>query len=169
MRLSLLACFLRSFVIPRVIFVRASAPKPGFCIISSLPSALDTRKTLIASLTMQLPSWLVWYKKPEYRDIREYSKAVGSGNRALSPDGRNKSAIPSRLSLERVLENKTCTFALPEQNGPVGHGTYTAVQVAPCRCTTFTCTSSISSTRPRTWNFTSGKRCRKQYSPRSSS
>lgn len=66
---------------------------------------------------MKLPSWLVWYKKPEYRDIREYSKSVGSGHRAPSPDGRNKSAIPSRLSLERVLENKTCTLGYSVSNG----------------------------------------------------
>lgn len=66
---------------------------------------------------MGLPSWLVWYKKPEYRDIREYSAAVGSGKRALSPDGRNKTAIPSRLSLQRVLDNKTCTCRL----SPYGH------------------------------------------------
>lgn len=58
---------------------------------------------------MKLPAWLVWYKKPEYRDIKEYSTAVGTGQRALSPNGRNKSAVPSRLSLERVLDNKTCT------------------------------------------------------------
>lgn len=75
---------------------------------------------------MQLPSWLVWYKKPEYRDIREYSKAVGSGNRAVSPDGRNKSAIPSRLSLERVLENKTCASGSHGERAE-GSGTYTEV------------------------------------------
>ena len=69
------------------------------------------------SSNMGLPSWLVWYKKPEYRDIREYSAAVGSGKRALSPDGRNKTAIPSRLSLQRVLDNKTCTCRL----SPYGH------------------------------------------------
>jgi len=58
---------------------------------------------------MPLPSWLVWYKKPEYRDIKEYSTAVGTGRRPLSPDGRGKTAIPSRLSLEKVLENTTCS------------------------------------------------------------
>jgi hypothetical protein len=57
---------------------------------------------------MKFPSWLTWYKKPEFRDIREYSKAVAAGRRSLSPDGRNKTAIPSRLKLTRVLENKTC-------------------------------------------------------------
>lgn len=58
---------------------------------------------------MKVPPWLVWYKKPEYRDIKEYSTAVSTEKRALSPDGRNKSAVPSQLSLERVLDNKTCT------------------------------------------------------------
>ena len=57
---------------------------------------------------MWFPSWLRWYKKPEYRDIKEYSNAVVSGKRSPSPDGRGKTAIPSRLKLERVLENKTC-------------------------------------------------------------
>lgn len=69
---------------------------------------------------MKLPAWLVWYKKPEYRDIKEYSTAVGSGRRALSPDGRGKSAVPSSLSLERVLENKTCTSRREEVMGMVG-------------------------------------------------
>jgi len=56
---------------------------------------------------MRFPSWLTWYKKPEYRDIREYATTVSSGKRTLSPDGR-KSAVPSRLRLDRILENKTC-------------------------------------------------------------
>ncbi|KAH8906889.1 hypothetical protein BR93DRAFT_927720 [Coniochaeta sp. PMI_546] len=58
---------------------------------------------------MRLPSWLTWYKKPEYRDIKEYSTEVRSGRRQLSPDGRGKTAIPSRLKLERILQNKTCS------------------------------------------------------------
>ncbi|KAJ9137533.1 Regulator of g protein [Pleurostoma richardsiae] len=58
---------------------------------------------------MRLPSWLTWYKKPEYRDIKEYSAAITAGKRTLSPDGRNKSSIPSRLKLEKVLQNKTCS------------------------------------------------------------
>ncbi|OAA57115.1 Regulator of G protein signaling superfamily [Niveomyces insectorum RCEF 264] len=58
---------------------------------------------------MWFPSWLNWYKKPEYRDIKEYSNAVVSGRRPMSPDGRSKVSIPSRLRLERVLENKTCS------------------------------------------------------------
>ncbi|ODA83409.1 hypothetical protein RJ55_01923 [Drechmeria coniospora] len=57
---------------------------------------------------MPWPTWLKWYKKPEYRDIKEYSTAVGSGTRSFSPDGRG-GMIPSQLKLERVLENKTCS------------------------------------------------------------
>ncbi|KAK3317214.1 hypothetical protein B0T19DRAFT_287553 [Cercophora scortea] len=57
---------------------------------------------------MQFPTWLSWYKKPEYRDIKEYATIVASGRRSLSPD-RSKTAIPSRLRLERILENKTCS------------------------------------------------------------
>ncbi|KAK3688965.1 hypothetical protein B0T22DRAFT_512955 [Podospora appendiculata] len=57
---------------------------------------------------MRFPTWLKWYKKPEYRDIKEYATGVASGRRSLSPD-RSKTAIPSRLRLERILENKTCS------------------------------------------------------------
>ncbi|KAK4231845.1 hypothetical protein QBC38DRAFT_176573 [Podospora fimiseda] len=56
----------------------------------------------------KLPSWLVWYKKPEWRDIRQYSAEVSREGRTLSPDGRNN-AIPSRLALDRILGNKTCS------------------------------------------------------------
>ena len=49
-----------------------------------------------------------WYKKPDYRDIKEYSTAISSGKRSVSPDGRRKTYIPSRLKLDRVLANKTC-------------------------------------------------------------
>ncbi|KAK8053331.1 hypothetical protein PG996_012632 [Apiospora saccharicola] len=58
---------------------------------------------------MRLPSAFVWYKKPEYRDIKEYSSAIVSGRRSLSPDGRGKISVPRSLALERVLANKTCS------------------------------------------------------------
>ncbi|KAK8045467.1 hypothetical protein PG993_005491 [Apiospora rasikravindrae] len=58
---------------------------------------------------MKLPSCLTWYKKPEYRDIKEYSNAIVNGRRSLSPDGRGKVSIPRSLALERVLANKTCS------------------------------------------------------------
>ncbi|EPE02424.1 regulator of g protein [Ophiostoma piceae UAMH 11346] len=58
---------------------------------------------------MWLPGWLDWYKKPEYRDIKEYSNAIISGKRPASPDGRGRASVPARLRLERVLDNKTCS------------------------------------------------------------
>jgi len=57
---------------------------------------------------MRFPSWLTWYKKPEYRDIREYADNINTGKRSMSPAGRACS-IPSRLRLDRILENKTCS------------------------------------------------------------
>ncbi|KAK3949613.1 hypothetical protein QBC32DRAFT_372647 [Pseudoneurospora amorphoporcata] len=33
---------------------------------------------------MQLPGWLVWYKKPEYRNFKEYANNVSSGKRSPS-------------------------------------------------------------------------------------
>ncbi|KAH6623068.1 hypothetical protein F5144DRAFT_657160 [Chaetomium tenue] len=59
-------------------------------------------------MRFQPPSWLNWYKKPEYRDIKEYATNVSSGRRPVSPDGRN-GGIPSRLRLDRILANKTCS------------------------------------------------------------
>ncbi|TLD07323.1 hypothetical protein PgNI_11097 [Pyricularia grisea] len=58
---------------------------------------------------MQPPPWLVWYKKPDYRDIREYATEISSGKRAFSPEPRGKITVPSRLRLERILANKTCS------------------------------------------------------------
>lgn len=58
-------------------------------------------------MTFKIPSWLSWYKKPEYRDIKEYATDISSGQRTLSPD-RNNGGIPSRLRLDRILANKTC-------------------------------------------------------------
>ncbi|KAK4155970.1 hypothetical protein C8A00DRAFT_41446 [Chaetomidium leptoderma] len=59
-------------------------------------------------MRFQLPSWLSWYKKPEYRDIKEYATNISTGKRPPSPDGRN-GGIPNRLQLERILANKTCS------------------------------------------------------------
>ncbi|KAK0735957.1 hypothetical protein B0T21DRAFT_288256 [Apiosordaria backusii] len=57
-------------------------------------------------MPFKVPSWLHWYKKPEYRDIKEYSACVSSGERPQSP---SPAAIPSRLRLDRILANKTCS------------------------------------------------------------
>ncbi|KAM0326967.1 hypothetical protein ACHAQA_006088 [Verticillium albo-atrum] len=58
---------------------------------------------------MEVPSWLQWYKKPEYRDIKQFSTDVKDGRRSISSDGRGKSSVPPHLSLDRVLANKTCS------------------------------------------------------------
>jgi len=58
----------------------------------------------------EVPAWLQWYKKPEYRNIKDYSTEVKIGKRTLSPDGRGKTSIPSKLKLDRVLANKTCRW-----------------------------------------------------------
>ncbi|TDZ16678.1 hypothetical protein Cob_v010201 [Colletotrichum orbiculare MAFF 240422] len=57
----------------------------------------------------KFPEWMIWYKKPEYRDFREYATAIRTGRRPMSRDGRDKSPIPARLSLEKVLANETCS------------------------------------------------------------
>ncbi|KAK4187772.1 hypothetical protein QBC35DRAFT_384064 [Podospora australis] len=61
-------------------------------------------------MVVQIPSWLSWYKKPEYRDIKEYSAYASAGTRPLSPNpGGHNGCIPSRLKLDRILANKTCS------------------------------------------------------------
>jgi hypothetical protein len=60
-------------------------------------------------MQFRFPSWLSWYKKPEYRDFKEYATNVSAGRRPMSPDGRN-GGIPGRLRLERILANKTCQW-----------------------------------------------------------
>ncbi|KAK4642613.1 hypothetical protein QC761_511470 [Podospora bellae-mahoneyi] len=57
-------------------------------------------------MPLKVPEWLDWYKKPEYRDIKEYSAHVNAGERPQSP---TPAAIPSRLRLDRILANKTCS------------------------------------------------------------
>ncbi|KAI3400765.1 hypothetical protein diail_1974 [Diaporthe ilicicola] len=63
-----------------------------------------------------LPAWLrIWYRRPGWRDIRDYTRKLNDEdirpNRVRTPslDGRPSTAIPSRLGLDRVLENKTCS------------------------------------------------------------
>ncbi|KAL5612007.1 hypothetical protein BROUX41_000430 [Berkeleyomyces rouxiae] len=58
---------------------------------------------------VRLPDWMTWYQRPDYRDIREYSKSAVDGRRSPSPDHRSQNAVPPNLRLERVLDNKTCS------------------------------------------------------------
>jgi hypothetical protein len=89
---------------------------------------------------MPVPSWLIWYKKPEYRDIKEYATALGTGSRSSSPDARGKTSIPSRLVLDRILQNKTCMSIMFFDDLVLDECFLTLIQAAPCRCTTSTCT-----------------------------
>lgn len=77
---------------------------PGNCSLSSLP--LWSPRLLTVTMPLKVPEWLDWYKKPEYRDIKEYSAHVNAGERPQSP---TPAAIPSRLRLDRILANKTCS------------------------------------------------------------
>ncbi|KAJ4409692.1 hypothetical protein N0V82_009416 [Gnomoniopsis sp. IMI 355080] len=64
---------------------------------------------------MALPGWLkIWYKRPEWKDIRDYTRQLNDESliprhRPSSPSPPLATAIPARLQLERVLENKTCS------------------------------------------------------------
>lgn len=66
---------------------------------------------------MTFPAWMkLWYKKPQWKDLNEYTRELNEERRAPSPEGRlqttssrNSLSIPSRLALDRVLENKTCS------------------------------------------------------------
>ncbi|KAK1976341.1 hypothetical protein LZ30DRAFT_785638 [Colletotrichum cereale] len=69
----------------------------------------DVEPEAVKPSRFNFPNWLVWYKKPEYRDFREYATAIRNGRRTMSRDGRDKTQIPARLSLEKVLANETCS------------------------------------------------------------
>ncbi|KIX09024.1 uncharacterized protein Z518_00102 [Rhinocladiella mackenziei CBS 650.93] len=58
-------------------------------------------------------SWLNWYKKPSYRDVKIFTQStndiVDKGQRPPSISSQSDSTIPSSLTLDRVLANKTCS------------------------------------------------------------
>ncbi|KIW41515.1 uncharacterized protein PV06_07065 [Exophiala oligosperma] len=62
-----------------------------------------------------LPSWLDWYRKPSYRDPVVFSASIradlenGLTSRPGSISSQSDSAIPSNLTLDRVLNNDTCS------------------------------------------------------------
>lgn len=67
-------------------------------------------------MPFEFPVWLRWYKKPQWKDIKDYTADVNSENRQGRYHQRTQSqgsgasvAIPSKLALERVLQNKTCS------------------------------------------------------------
>lgn len=60
----------------------------------------------------------LWYRKPQWKDLNEYTRELNEERRTPSPErerrlqkqsSRTSVSIPSRLALDRVLENKTCS------------------------------------------------------------
>ena len=67
-------------------------------------------------MNVQIPSWLQWYKKPSYVDIREFSATLAdkgaSSPRRNSVESRRSTDVPAKLSLEKILKNQPCTLSL---------------------------------------------------------
>ncbi|PVH89998.1 hypothetical protein DL98DRAFT_647660 [Cadophora sp. DSE1049] len=67
----------------------------------------------------QYPDWLRWYKKPSYVDVNKFatdiSDSAGTVSNPNSPRSsgetkrRSSHDIPSKLSLEKILKNRTCS------------------------------------------------------------
>ncbi|KAL2075285.1 hypothetical protein VTL71DRAFT_228 [Oculimacula yallundae] len=65
------------------------------------------------------PDWLRWYKKPSYVDVKQFATIIsdkaGTASNPSSPrpsletKRRSSHDIPSKLSLERILKNRTCS------------------------------------------------------------
>ena len=64
----------------------------------------------------QFPSWLQWVKKPNYVDIKEFAdrraRSDSISSNRTSIDSRASRDIPSKLSLEKILKNQTCTLIM---------------------------------------------------------
>ena len=74
-------------------------------------------------MPLQFPSWMTWYKKPSYVDIKEYSAALAA-RRASSParrgsiDSKRSTDIPRKLTLEKILKNEPCKSKSPRYKHP---------------------------------------------------
>ncbi|KAK2627226.1 hypothetical protein QTJ16_003192 [Diplocarpon rosae] len=70
-------------------------------------------------MTPRYPDWLRWYRKPSYVDVNQFATTINDGSAALgnsttcrdSTKLKRKSStdIPSKLSLEKILKNRTCS------------------------------------------------------------
>jgi hypothetical protein len=64
---------------------------------------------------IQYPSWARWYKKPSYVDLKQFASVLekkaelGPSRRNSTESRRSNTDVPSKLSLERILKNQTCT------------------------------------------------------------
>lgn len=65
-----------------------------------------------------IPSWLRWYKKPSYVDLKAFVASLNNesdeeqGQPKLYRLSQSNDNIPKNLSLERILNNKTCMFSI---------------------------------------------------------
>lgn len=74
----------------------------------------------LIKMPSQFPDWLVWYKQPSFVDVNQFASSFGDkSGTASNPTTprcngevkRNSCDIPSKLSLERILKNRTCTLS----------------------------------------------------------
>ena len=68
-----------------------------------------------------LPEWSRWYKKPSYQDLRVYAttlkekfekaedESLPSPRSSFISGTSSDVAVPSNLTLDRVLNHRTCT------------------------------------------------------------
>ncbi len=62
----------------------------------------------------EVPPWLRWYQKPSYHDFKTFSQTVnadieqGVVSKPPSIASQSDASIPSSLTLDRILANKTC-------------------------------------------------------------
>jgi len=66
-------------------------------------------------MPLHFPSWLQWYKKPAYVDLKAFADKKAQANSANSTPrssvdsgSRPSRDVPSKLRLEKILKNETC-------------------------------------------------------------
>ncbi|KAH8587586.1 hypothetical protein B0O99DRAFT_694352 [Bisporella sp. PMI_857] len=66
-------------------------------------------------MPLHYPDWLSWYKKPNYVEFKEFAdkkarpQTPNSSSPRASIDSRASRDIPSKLNLEKILKNQTCS------------------------------------------------------------
>ncbi|RDW88010.1 hypothetical protein BP6252_00042 [Coleophoma cylindrospora] len=64
------------------------------------------------------PSWMQWYKKPSYVDIKQFAtslqekadrSATSTPRPSVELERPSTAEVPSKLNLERILKNQTCS------------------------------------------------------------
>jgi hypothetical protein len=77
------------------------------------------RDLIVAKMAAFVTHWMRWYKKPSYVDLKalavSFNKSTEEGvtrgvsSRISISSSKSEVSIPKDLSLERVLNNRTCT------------------------------------------------------------